>query len=566
MLLVLVGARSTSLVSDDRDLAVAIYGSASFKSGISVGSHSHAPKAGGAAVTLAGEQAELSLHDRAADSFQQHTRWSFYASKGDLRTHRFGNDGGLWLNLEKSRVLKDLNVEGVVESPTLELKGKGNVQPDSNGNDEIVLIGQPEEKHLKLGYDEGYAWIQSAKAHLALNPGRNQVCIGTEVARKKFTVDGGHMRVGGKLYTGGAYFSSNKFELAKGGGWAEPDSAFISTTTSSVTVKTAGAGFIQGSVGIGAVPAFPTFKLQVNGAAVTVGDQTGQRQLTISQLKEGGSLRSWNVDTKKHENLLIRGAPVLIQPHSGVVLFGTTVRKKDMQMHVKGNLYIHGHMYALKNLHVRDHAVLKHLLVPSLSLKGQPQGADGDTLVLGHMTKTKGADKAGAVGGSNLRLGFHEDYAWIQSHGKDEGLHRPLALNPLGNVVSVGSTSPDLKSSFYAKGNGYVLGTLFVRNKPQQMSSDVEAVTALKQSKLRHMKVGQEDEHALNEFHDTTLSFLSVPETLHSSERHKTPSVHGLSEMFASVLRRQEEQMQRQHKVLLAQAAKLKRLRQHLGL
>lgn len=48
--------------------------------------------------------------------------------------------------------------------------------------------------------------------------------------------------------------------------------------------------------------------------------------------------------------------------------------------------------------------------------------AHGHTLTLGPAT------------GSNLRLGYHQDYSWIQSHGA-----KPLQINPLGNEVQVGA-------------------------------------------------------------------------------------------------------------------------------
>jgi len=38
---------------------------------------------------------------------------------------------------------------------------------------------------------------------------------------------------------------------------------------------------------------------------------------------------------------------------------------------------------------------------------------------------------------SNLRLGYHADYSWIQSHGA-----KPLAINPLGNNVGIGTDKP----------------------------------------------------------------------------------------------------------------------------
>lgn len=52
----------------------------------------------------------------------------------------------------------------------------------------------------------------------------------------------------------------------------------------------------------------------------------------------------------------------------------------------------------------------------------QAQDADGNTLILG------------PINAAHLRLGYHTDYSWIQSHGA-----KPLALNPIGNNVGIGT-------------------------------------------------------------------------------------------------------------------------------
>jgi hypothetical protein len=53
------------------------------------------------------------------------------------------------------------------------------------------------------------------------------------------------------------------------------------------------------------------------------------------------------------------------------------------------------------------------------------QDATGNTLILGPTAQ------------SNLRLGYHQDYSWIQSHGG-----KPLLINSLGNNVGVNTKSP----------------------------------------------------------------------------------------------------------------------------
>ena len=65
--------------------------------------------------------------------------------------------------------------------------------------------------------------------------------------------------------------------------------------------------------------------------------------------------------------------------------------------------------------------------VAKLQIINTPQDANGNTLILGPVSGFE----------SNLRLGYHQDYSWIQSHGV-----KPLALNMLGNNVGINTTAP----------------------------------------------------------------------------------------------------------------------------
>ncbi len=63
-----------------------------------------------------------------------------------------------------------------------------------------------------------------------------------------------------------------------------------------------------------------------------------------------------------------------------------------------------------------------------LHIVNSNQDASGNTLILGPTTQ------------SNLRLGYHADYSWIQSH-----YTKPLAINSSGNSVGIGTTAPSHK-------------------------------------------------------------------------------------------------------------------------
>ncbi|WP_214105157.1 LamG domain-containing protein [Acrocarpospora catenulata] len=55
-----------------------------------------------------------------------------------------------------------------------------------------------------------------------------------------------------------------------------------------------------------------------------------------------------------------------------------------------------------------------------------PQDMNGNALIIG------------PTGGANLRMGYHQNYSWIQSHGV-----RPLSINPIVNNVGIGTTAPE---------------------------------------------------------------------------------------------------------------------------
>lgn len=79
-----------------------------------------------------------------------------------------------------------------------------------------------------------------------------------------------------------------------------------------------------------------------------------------------------------------------------------------------------------------------------LQIVHEPQDANGNALIVG------------PTDGGNLRLGYHTDYAWLQSHGS-----RPLAINPLGNAVGIGATAP---KSTLAIAGGVAIGSTYANN------------------------------------------------------------------------------------------------------
>ncbi|MDJ0589442.1 MAG: hypothetical protein QNJ72_05500 [Pleurocapsa sp. MO_226.B13] len=81
-----------------------------------------------------------------------------------------------------------------------------------------------------------------------------------------------------------------------------------------------------------------------------------------------------------------------------------------------------------------------------LHIKNTDQDANGNTLILGPTNQ------------SNLRLGYHQNYSWIQSHG-----NKPLAINSISNNVGIGTTAPG-DNKLKVKGNTAIAGNLSVTN------------------------------------------------------------------------------------------------------
>ncbi|MFD1546274.1 LamG domain-containing protein [Nonomuraea guangzhouensis] len=66
---------------------------------------------------------------------------------------------------------------------------------------------------------------------------------------------------------------------------------------------------------------------------------------------------------------------------------------------------------------------------------------EGRLHIVGANTDGTGATVViGPVSASNLRLGYDQNYSWVQSHGG-----KPLAINPVNNNVGIGTTSPGAK-------------------------------------------------------------------------------------------------------------------------
>ncbi|AFY37047.1 hypothetical protein Lepto7376_0636 [[Leptolyngbya] sp. PCC 7376] len=114
---------------------------------------------------------------------------------------------------------------------------------------------------------------------------------------------------------------------------------------------------------------------------------------------------------------------------------------------------------------------------PSLAVLNGSLKVTGDAETLGNQAIGQNLDVAGKVAiayesqdadgdaltiGSTLRLGHNLQYGWVQSHGG-----KPLAVNPLGNNVGIGTTDPQDILEVVASSSGKALT---LRGKPDATS------------------------------------------------------------------------------------------------
>ncbi|MBE0623162.1 MAG: hypothetical protein IH605_21445 [Burkholderiales bacterium] len=168
---------------------------------------------------------------------------------------------------------------------------------------------------------------------------------------------------------------------------------------------------------------------------VTVGTLTSDGNLTVKgELKVNGKAILDNV-----ADLLATLAPRLADNY---IQNGTAAQTANLN--ISGNGTFGGTMVAGKV------GIGTNSPSATLQLVDKNQGPDGTLLVLG---PTKQA---------NLRLGYDAEYSWIQAHGA-----KPLALNPIGNNVGIGTTAPVGKievngTAVISNGNSYATGNNYM--------------------------------------------------------------------------------------------------------
>ncbi|MEB3180863.1 MAG: hypothetical protein VKL59_17805 [Nostocaceae cyanobacterium] len=170
---------------------------------------------------------------------------------------------------------------------------------------------------------------------------------------------------------------------------------------------------LAGNTGIGTTQP-PTEKLEV----------AGNLKITGARLK---SAAGWGiVETDKQDWLRINPDQTYpaIALHKPVAIGTGGLAVGDWTQVGSGELKVTGSAYlatASGNVSIGSTSSPQ----AKLQIINTSQDANGNTLILG------------STDASNLRLGYHTDYSWIQSHGS-----KPLSINSIGNNVGIGTTTP----------------------------------------------------------------------------------------------------------------------------
>jgi len=369
-------------------------------------------------------------------------------------------------------------------------------QEANHGN--TLILGPTTQSNLRLGYHQDYSWIQShGSKPLALNPVGNEVGIGIEKPKATLHVDGD--------YYGRGHVWFHAYE-----GDGKDGKAYIQARDDSgkssigFEFRTQNAGNIVavlnmdklGNVGIGTT--LMSNRLQINdsfhgsagygltvsqaqyGANIQIKRRAGEGGIgLVVDNNEAGDANTLlflvrnNVKTyPNNQNLFV----IRADGNIGVGNF-SPANKLDIQAanrtgsHPSNRpLYITGDIghadngiefrhsngtqgigFGYNSIYATGTNADQHLnLMPKgsgnvgigttgpeakLQIIHQNQDANGNALIVGPM------------GQSNLRLGYHQDYSWVQSHGG-----KPLAINPLGNNVGVGITNPQRRLHVMGQG------------------------------------------------------------------------------------------------------------------
>ncbi|WP_066426621.1 tail fiber domain-containing protein [Anabaena sp. 4-3] len=299
------------------------------------------------------------------------------------------------LNTNELAVTSNANIAGNLKiSGNLEVEGdvtardvehvSGNVSFGDADNDEVKITGV-----LRSGHSSGTLQVDDALHTTGWLTVDGNISIVGRGGRNHFKdvekSDGAGLRVGAAWNMYGIYAETGRGVLGGASG--------VSLQNNALTVET------NGNVGIG------TTSIHNPQRWNKVLDILGTTHARLNVRSSGG------VVTSVFSNDNWSGARGVIGTDSNHPLTLATNYTHHVTLDTNGNFGI-----GTTNPGAR------------LNIIHQNQDANGNSLIIGPTNQ------------SNLRLGYHQNYSWIQSHG-----NKPLAINPIGNNVGIGTTNPVMK-------------------------------------------------------------------------------------------------------------------------
>ena len=118
-----------------------------------------------------------------------------------------------------------------------------------------------------------------------------------------------------------------------------------------------------------------------------------------------------------------------------------------------------GNIFVNKHLHVKGHMHIDKIITPKVFIHSRTETPQyGRGIMIGNDLPNKFGTK------SNMRIGYNEQNAWIQSH-KDV----PLTMNPLGGGTCVACKQPKKGIELHVGGDALVDGEVYVATLQKQV-------------------------------------------------------------------------------------------------
>lgn len=411
-------------------------------------------------LTIKGPRPVVSLIDRESPA-EFAKRWDITASGSQLQVWRGMQKKMMSLDSVGNAIFKGkMKVDGVLRVKNLGLEGE---KANAEDGTFTLKIGTETTSSMRLGSSDKGAWVQSDKGeHLVLNPHPegDKAKYGVTMFSDdtpKHTVDvkddifvQSALRLG-KM--GKTMLESNKLTFAMGGGWTSTDPGWISSLKTK-PVQFGGAVFGT-RLGIGTEVKDPTFRLEVHNGHFVVTSKIGKflKGLTTYVMPEGCHVKAYDYTRKQLQKWRISGTKILLNPgqkSDGRVCIGC--ERPEHHMQSEGNMYVNGNVFVNKHLHVKGHMHIDKIITPRVFIHSRVETPQyGRGIMIGNDLPNKWKTK------TNMRMGYTEKYAWVQSHKEV-----PLVINPIGGATCIGCKTPSKHIELEIGGNAFVDGELYV--------------------------------------------------------------------------------------------------------